>query len=95
MPEILDFEFKPFPVQNYIAGKVVEQFQARYQQYKSSYNPSTPYNQARTYGDLGPGYLCPESAFAEGGYEPSNSRFAPNAERIYHREIADLMKKLH
>jgi hypothetical protein len=38
------------------------------------------------------GYLPEQKAFAEGGYEPSSSHFAPVAERIYRREITELMK---
>ena len=38
-------------------------------------------------------WIFPEQkAFADGGYEPSNARMAPNAERIYRWEIAELMK---
>ena len=33
------------------------------------------------------GYVPEQKAFAEGGYEPSNSHFAPVAEQIYHREL--------
>ncbi len=34
------------------------------------------------YGDLGPGYVCPASAFEEGGYEPTASHVAPASEAI-------------
>jgi len=33
-------------------------------------------------GDWGPGYICTEKAFAEGGYEPSGSNVAPHSETI-------------
>jgi hypothetical protein len=32
------------------------------------------------YGDIGPGYICPDRAYEEGGYEPSASNVAPGAE---------------
>lgn len=32
------------------------------------------------YGDIGPGYLCPDRVFEEGGYEPSSSNAAPGTE---------------
>jgi len=32
------------------------------------------------YGDLGPGYICTEQSFPEGGYEPTASEVAPKSE---------------
>ncbi len=32
------------------------------------------------YGDVGPGYICTERAFSEGGYEPTASRGGPKSE---------------
>ena len=37
------------------------------------------------------GYFPEQKAFAEGGYEPTVSHLAPNAEQIYMREIKNLM----
>ncbi len=43
------------------------------------------------YGDDGTGYICPESAFSEGGYEPSASELAPQSEAVLKRAIAALL----
>jgi len=43
------------------------------------------------YGDLGPGYICTEKSFQEGGYEPSASRVAPRTERLLKRAIDVLL----
>jgi hypothetical protein len=43
------------------------------------------------YGDCGPGYICLERSFAEGGYEPSDSFCAPDSEQILRRAIVDVM----
>lgn len=53
-----------------------------------------PYAHLMGYTNGSLGYFPEQKAFAEGGYEPSNSRLAPNAEPIYRREIAELMKHL-
>lgn len=45
------------------------------------------------YADGGCGYICLERMFAEGGYEPSASRFAPEAEAPTRAAIRDLMDK--
>ncbi len=39
------------------------------------------------YGDIAPGYICPDQALKEGGYEPSASHLAPGAEAILKRAI--------
>lgn len=39
------------------------------------------------YGDIAPGYICPDQALKEGGYEPSASHPAPGAEAILKRAI--------
>jgi len=39
------------------------------------------------YGDGGPGYICTEASFAEGGYEPTASAVAPESEKIFRRAI--------
>lgn len=44
------------------------------------------------YGDLGPGYICHERAFHEGGYEPTASRVAPNSEWILKGAICRLFQ---
>jgi len=43
------------------------------------------------YGDGGPGYLCPEKAFAEGGYEPTASNVKPESETLLTKAIAALL----
>ena len=43
------------------------------------------------YGDGGPGYLCPESAFREGGYEPTGSEVKPESEGLLKKGIAALL----
>lgn len=43
------------------------------------------------YGDLGPGYICTEESFAQGGYEPSASRVAPRSEGLLKEAIGRLL----
>ena len=43
------------------------------------------------YGDLAPGYICPQRAFAEGGYEPGASRVAPDTEQRLKAAIRALL----
>ncbi len=43
------------------------------------------------YGDLGSGYLCTEAAFQEGGYEPTASHVAPQAEKVLKDAIRRLL----
>ena len=43
------------------------------------------------YGDAGSGYICPEKAFGEGGYEPSHSWVKPEAEAVLKKAIAALL----
>ena len=43
------------------------------------------------YGDVGPGYICTERAFSEGGYEPTASRVAPHSEKLLKKGIAELL----
>ena len=43
------------------------------------------------YGDGGPGYLCTEAAYPEGGYEPTASLVAPKSEAIVKQAIAQLL----
>ena len=42
------------------------------------------------YGDLGPGYICTEKSFSEGGYEPTASRAGKKAEWV----LKDVIRKL-
>ena len=39
------------------------------------------------YGDISPGYLCPDRAFEEGGYEPSASNHLPGGESLVKEAI--------
>jgi hypothetical protein len=43
------------------------------------------------YGDCGPGYLCPEQAFRDGGYEPTESCVKPEFESLLKKAIATLV----
>ncbi|MFH1921282.1 MAG: hypothetical protein ABIP48_15555 [Planctomycetota bacterium] len=43
------------------------------------------------YGDCGPGYICTEKAFEEGGYEPTDSLVAPQSESILKTAIRQLL----
>ena len=44
------------------------------------------------YGDVGPGYICTEASFSEGGYEPSASRVAPHSESLFKAAIRELLE---
>jgi hypothetical protein len=44
------------------------------------------------YGDTGPGYICYERAFQEGGYEPTASRVVPGSEWLLKNAICRLFK---
>jgi len=43
------------------------------------------------YADGGPGYLCLEQSFAEGGYEPTASRVRPQSEQLIDGALAELL----
>jgi hypothetical protein len=43
------------------------------------------------YGDGGPGYLCPATAYKEGGYEPTATRVTPESEPLVKKAIAALV----
>ena len=43
------------------------------------------------YGDCGPGYICTEKAFEEGGYEPTDSLVAPESEALLKAAIRQLL----
>jgi hypothetical protein len=50
-----------------------------YQLYAQSLRPND-FLATAAYGELGTGYICTERAFAEGGYEPTQSFVAPSSE---------------
>jgi hypothetical protein len=43
------------------------------------------------YGDCGTGYICPEKAFSEGGYEPTASSVKPESEMLLKKAISTLL----
>jgi len=43
------------------------------------------------YGDLGPGYICTEESFAEGGYEPTASRGGRKSESVLKSAIRKVL----
>ena len=45
------------------------------------------------YGDVGPGYICTEKSFSEGGYEPTASRAGAKAEWTYKDAIRKLLSE--
>ncbi len=44
------------------------------------------------YGDISPGYLCPDKAYSEGGYEPSATNAGPGTEAAVKRAITEVLK---
>jgi hypothetical protein len=44
------------------------------------------------YGDGGPGYICTDAAYGEGGYEPTASRVGPPVEGVLKRALTDLLR---
>jgi hypothetical protein len=44
------------------------------------------------YGDLSPGYLCTDRAWAEGGYEPGGSNSGPGTEAAVKKAIQEVFK---
>ena len=44
------------------------------------------------YGDCAPGYICPASAYTEGGYEPTDSLVSPQAEAALKGAIRQLLE---
>jgi len=61
-----------------------------FQQYAQQLNPQR-FTAVAGYGDIAPGYICPDKALAEGGYEPSASHLAAGAEGLLKRAIAQLL----
>jgi hypothetical protein len=47
---------------------------------------------APSYGDCGPGYICLEKSFEEGGYEQTDSFVAPRSEQILKNAIAEILQ---
>ncbi len=43
------------------------------------------------YADLGPGYICTDKAFEEGGYEPTDTAVGPGSERLLKAAIVELL----
>jgi hypothetical protein len=43
------------------------------------------------YTDLGPGYICTDKAFEEGGYEPTDTAVGPGSEAILKKAIVELI----
>ena len=43
------------------------------------------------YGDCGPGYICPATAYRDGGYEPTDSCVTPAAEELTKKAITALL----
>ena len=43
------------------------------------------------YADLGPGYLCTDKAFEEGGYEPTDTAVGPGSEPLLKAAIVRLL----
>jgi hypothetical protein len=44
------------------------------------------------YGDISPGYLCPDKAYEQGGYEPSASNAGPGTESAVKRAITEVLQ---
>ena len=44
------------------------------------------------YGELGTGYICTDKAFAEGGYEPTQSFVGPPSEALLKASIREVLK---
>ena len=45
------------------------------------------------YADLGPGYICTDKAFKEGGYEPTDTNAGPGSEALLKAAIAKLLER--
>lgn len=61
-----------------------------FQQFAQSIRPND-FVAVAGYGDGATGYICPESAFGEGGYEPTGSEVKPESEPLVKRGIASLL----
>lgn len=70
----------------HLPGESFMEYQKFAQSLRSSATVAVP-----SYGDCGPGYICMEQSFAEGGYEPTDSFCAPESELILKCAIAEVM----
>ncbi|NQT36179.1 MAG: hypothetical protein HQ581_01740 [Planctomycetes bacterium] len=61
-----------------------------FQKYAQQSNPDS-FIAVAAYGDLSPGYICTESSFPEGGYEPTASRAGRKSEHVLKKAIRELM----
>ncbi len=61
-----------------------------YQQFTQQLQPGQ-FVAVAAYGDVGPGYVCTEKSYAEGGYEPSASGVAPQGEAVLKAAIRELV----
>ena len=43
------------------------------------------------YTDLGPGYICTDKAFEEGGYEPTDTAVGPGSEAVLKAAVVKLL----
>jgi hypothetical protein len=79
-----DFEWVTFP------GELFHQIG---QVIKSGTHARYPFFVGYCNGSLG--YLPTQQAFSEGGYEPWSSRFDPVTEKIYEKDVAEMLIRLH
>ncbi len=62
-----------------------------YQLFAQSVRPDN-FLAVAAYGELGPGYICTDKAFAEGGYEPTQSFVGPPSEALLKSSMRDVLK---
>lgn len=62
-----------------------------YQLYAQSLRPND-FVAVAAYGQLGTGYICTDKAFAEGGYEPTQSFVGPPTESLLKASIRQLLE---
>lgn len=62
-----------------------------FQKYAQSLRPKD-FVAVAGYTDLGPGYLCTDRAWSEGGYEPSASNSGPGTEMVLKKAIQEVVK---
>ena len=63
-----------------------------YQLFAQSLRPSD-FIAVAAYGELGPGYICTDNAFAEGGYEPTQSFVGPPSETLLKGSIREVLNE--
>jgi hypothetical protein len=61
-----------------------------FQRYAQSLRPGE-FVAVAGYGDIAPGYICTDAAYAEGGYEPSASNTRPGAEAVVKSALSRLL----